>query len=374
MIGKISIQGGIHTSFIDANGVLQKGTDLLNVITQAESQPLATGFLVEVNSPGGYVDVGNDIYDFLLSLKKQGKTVDTKQVGLVGSIATKIFLAGTKRIVDDRYKFWIHNPYQEDFSGDADAFRAQADSLDQTEKEIRKAYAEFNTVGDTGIDALMKRETGLTADECIVLKFGTEKVQSTVLNTIKENMSTKKEDNSLRDGLLALLGIKSDVKKGVAPKAAIPVNEAKKSLKVDIADNGGSFWVEADVMAVGVPAFMYDAEGNVTAEAVEPGTYPSAKYGNVVIEEGKVASFDEEVEEEEVVTEEEVDKKVEAAVAKIKAELKAENEAAILAMKKDVKLGVAPKKAFIAGGEAKVYTVRTIAQVQNERSEKNKAK
>jgi ATP-dependent protease ClpP protease subunit len=380
VIGKISIHGHIGPSYVDEQGVFHKGVVLLDIIDQVMSQSLATSFDVEVNSPGGFVDIGDDIYNYLVDVDKT-RPVTTIQKGLVGSIATKIFLSGSKRLVDDRFEFWIHNPFKEKVTGDADQLRAEADSTEKTEKDIRKFYGTFSPMGDVAIDALMKQETGLTADQCIKYGFATGKVQAPVFNIIKlKNMSTpKKEDNSLRDGLLALLGIKPEQKKkGVAPKAAVPQSE-NKNVVINLADGAGQFWIQADVVAEGVAAFMLDESGQPTAEPLADGDYKDDKGQMITVTAGKIAKVMpgeevEEEEEEEVVTDAKVEEKVNAAVAKIKAELKAENDAAILAMKKDVKLGVAPKKAVIQAPKGEAYTVRTIAQVQKERAEKNKAK
>jgi ATP-dependent Clp protease protease subunit len=380
VIGKISIKGHIGPSYVDEQGVFHKGVVLLDIIDQVMSQPTSTSFEVEVDSPGGFVDIGNDMYNYLVDVNKT-RPVTTIQKGLVGSIATKIFLSGSKRLVDDRFEFWIHNPFKEKVTGDADQLRAEADSTERTEKDIRKFYGTFSPMGDVAIDALMKQETGLTADQCIKYGFATGKVQAPVFNIIKQtNMSTapKKDDKSLKDQILALLGVevKDTKKKGVAPKAAIPVND-KQNLMVNLAEDSGKFWVDANELAVGVAAFMVDDAGEPTAEPVADGVYPAENGQMVTITGGKVSELtpaEEEEEEEEVVTEEAIKEAVNAAVAKVKAELEEKYKSDIMAIKKDVKLGVAPKKAVITGGEAKVYTVRTIAQVQNERSEKNKAK
>jgi len=378
VIGKISIHGHIGPSYVDETGKFHKGVELIDVIEQAESFPDATSFEVSINSPGGYVDIGNSIYDYLKDLNKK-RPVTTVQNGLIGSIATKLFLAGSTRILDDRYKFWIHNPFQEKVTGDADQLRAHAEELDEVEKDLRKFYAEFNTIGDVGIDGLMKIETGLTADQCMKFKFGTAKKKVAAFNTIKTNMSTapKKDDKSLKDQILALLGVdvKDTKKKGVAPKGAIPVND-KQNVMVKLAGDSGQFWIEADVLAVGVAAFMVDEAGEPTAEPVADGVYPAENGQMITIAGGKVSELteEEEMEEEEVVTEEAIKEVVNAAVAKVKAELEEKYKADIQAIKKDVKLGVAPKKAVFQAPKDEEFKVRTIAQVRKENAEKNKKK
>ena len=91
MTGNIYINGSIGT-FYDENGnVLDQGVNLLDVILQVKNQPKAEAFKVYIDSPGGYVDVGFEIYDYLKSLNKPITTIGQ---GLVASIATVIFMAG----------------------------------------------------------------------------------------------------------------------------------------------------------------------------------------------------------------------------------------------------------------------------------------
>lgn len=66
MIAQINIHGQIGPSYVDEKGLFHKGVVLLDVIEQAESQPEATEFEVSINSPGGYVDIGDAIYNLSL--------------------------------------------------------------------------------------------------------------------------------------------------------------------------------------------------------------------------------------------------------------------------------------------------------------------
>ena len=87
MTGNIYISGQIGT--FDGT----PGTELIDIVSQVKSQPKATAFNVHINSEGGLVDVGFDIYNYLKSL---GKPITTIGSGIVASIATVIFMAGTK--------------------------------------------------------------------------------------------------------------------------------------------------------------------------------------------------------------------------------------------------------------------------------------
>ena len=385
MIGKINIFGHIGDSFVDQSGILHKGTNLLNVIEQVETYPQATQFEVSINSPGGYVDVGDDIYNYLLSLKKQGKQIVTIQTGLIGSIATKLFLAGDRRIVDDRYKFWIHNPFQENVSGDADALQTAANAVAETEKSLRKFYAEFTSITDEGLDGLMKIETGLTADQCIKFKFGTEKKSVPAFNivktTIKNKMADKKEEKSLKEQLLAMLGVEKA--KGVQPKKAeIPGGAEAKSLVVYLADGAGSFWVEAELVTEGAPAFLLDEAGEPTTEPLADGDYVLEDGMKLTVAGGLVTAAlpsEEEVEEEEALTAEKVAEMINAALAKAQegslaeiANIKKESEDKIMALKSTLKLGVPPTKAVLNGSGQKLEYKSITERQAEQRAERKK--
>ena len=386
VIGKINIFGHIGDSFVDEAGILHKGTNLLNVIEQVESFPQATQFEVSINSPGGYVDVGDSIYDYLLSLKKQGKQLTTIQVGLIGSIATKLFLAGDRRIADDRYKFWIHNPFQENVSGDADALMTAANAVAETEKSLRKFYAEFTSITDEGLDALMKNETGLTADQCIKFKFATEKKLTPAFNAIKTTIkkvmaNTKQQDEkSFMEHVKAFFN--TEKPKGQQPKKAeIPGGGEKQNLVVTLAEGAGSFWVEGEALAEGSPAFLLDEAGQPTTEPLADGDYALEDGTKVTVEGGLVTavmSGEEEEEQPEALTAEQVSEMIAAALAKAQegslaevAKIKEEHKKEILALKSTLKLGVQPTKAVLNNGAQKLE-YKSIAQRMAEKAEERK--
>ena len=82
VIGRIEgILGQIGPSTVDQNGRLRKGIVLLDLISQIASLPEGvTEIEIPIASPGGYVDIGDDMYNYLLSLKKQGKKITTIQI------------------------------------------------------------------------------------------------------------------------------------------------------------------------------------------------------------------------------------------------------------------------------------------------------
>jgi ATP-dependent protease ClpP protease subunit len=97
-------------SVININGEIgvYAQTSLLSVVEQMKKTPDITSVKVIINSEGGEVETGFQIYDYLKSLNIPVTTVAD---GMCCSIATVIFMAGSKRIVKDSSVFMIHLPW-----------------------------------------------------------------------------------------------------------------------------------------------------------------------------------------------------------------------------------------------------------------------
>jgi ATP-dependent Clp protease protease subunit len=230
--GHIYIHGNIGT-YTNEKGVEVKGVELLDVISQVKSQPKATSFLVHIGSPGGLVDTGDQIYDYLMSVKASGVNVDTisdsyidtetgEAKAGIGSIATKPFLAGTTRSIIEGHEFFIHNPWTQ-ITGDTVKVKAELKGLEQTETALRAFYQSHTKVTDVGLKALMDNETAMPADMAVSLGFATRKVATQKIKALAQlnnnkNMAETKTFaqmvGELTDSIKALLPN--------APKAALP--------------------------------------------------------------------------------------------------------------------------------------------------------
>lgn len=163
MTGNIYISGQIGTF----DGVT--GVSLIDVIAQVKKQPKATAYNVHINSEGGLVDVGFDIYHYLKSL---GKPVTTIGSGIVASIATVIFMAGTKRQIRENTPFMIHLPWGGSM-GTADELVQFAAQLRAIEKKMVGFYTKALNIEEQAIMPLLKNETWLTGKQLNTLGFTT---------------------------------------------------------------------------------------------------------------------------------------------------------------------------------------------------------
>lgn len=108
---------------------------------KADTSPILK---VQINSPGGFVDVGIAMYNYLRGL---GRPVHTIAVGECSSIATVVFMAGAKRFAG--CDLMIHNPFVDPFGQPLESrdLLEAAEYLDGLKNEIVKIY-----VGACGID------------------------------------------------------------------------------------------------------------------------------------------------------------------------------------------------------------------------------
>lgn len=184
---------------INIKGEIGQDVHLVDVIAQAEQQKEATSFDVYINSVGGIVDVGFDMYYYLKSLGKPVKTIGQE---LVASIATVIFMAGDSRELDLGTEFMIHMP-----SGGVNGTSKEIDDyntmLKKYDKKVIDFYQETTGLSETAIRPLLDYETWLSPNLAKDLNFTTTKADNipilakATFNFNTENMSTlTKEDKS----------------------------------------------------------------------------------------------------------------------------------------------------------------------------------
>jgi ATP-dependent Clp protease protease subunit len=115
---------------------------------------------VWINSPGGNVTDGYDIYAAILKTKT---AVDTICTGVAASIAGVIFQAGRKRIMMDYSFLMYHNPYNDDGSTDKglEAIRESiatmiASRTGKSEEIIKRIMNKTTYISATGIEGALE--------------------------------------------------------------------------------------------------------------------------------------------------------------------------------------------------------------------------
>lgn len=248
MVGQIKIFGPIGK--YEENGKLE-GVSLLDVISQVKALSPDTQVIeVHIASPGGYVDEGDNIFNYLESLKKT-HVVNTIQDGNIASIATKLFLVGQVRTADQKFDFMIHNPWVDPGPGDANHQADVLEGLLAEEEKLRKFYSKALNITEEGLKPLMDQETTLTASQLISLGF------ATTLKSAKPVMAMKKE------GSKSLLQMAQALLKSVK-------GEGVKALDVNLADGS--------VLSVDAPNedSLVGANATKDGQPAPDGDYPTA--------------------------------------------------------------------------------------------------
>lgn len=130
--------------------------------------------IVEINSPGGEVFAGLGMFNMIRSFASQsGKSVTTRVTGIAASIASVIVLAGDKREMPKNAFAMIHAPWSF-AAGTADELREQADVLDKIKSSLRSVYVDRMGASEADVDAMLAKDTWLTADECLEMGFATQ--------------------------------------------------------------------------------------------------------------------------------------------------------------------------------------------------------
>ncbi|UAB85687.1 ATP-dependent Clp protease proteolytic subunit [Zunongwangia sp. SCSIO 43204] len=174
MKGIIKIRGVIG-KIPDENGeIITPNTTFLNVSEQAEAQKQATEFDMIINSPGGYMEDGDEMFDYLDGIQKNGKPFTTIAEEECASMATKLFLLGERRIIKTGTIFMIHNPGGAPEHGDADYIEAYYKGLRSLETNLINFYHERTGTSKEALKTLMKNETELTPEQAVAFGFATE--------------------------------------------------------------------------------------------------------------------------------------------------------------------------------------------------------
>ena len=142
-----------------------------------------------INSPGGVVTDGYNIYSAILKSKTP---VDTYCIGAAASIAGVIFEAGRKRYMTDFAWLMFHDP----FGGENDKM------LKVMRDSIIKMIEQRSGMTESEVSLMMKRTTFISADEALTLKLCDQVDQSQNENTkylrkITDSVQFYKECNKI---------------------------------------------------------------------------------------------------------------------------------------------------------------------------------
>lgn len=123
--------------------------------------PTDRNISLRINSPGGSVFDGFAIYNLIAERREK---VVTNVIGLAGSMASIVMLAGKRVIAAENATIMIHNPMAMAW-GESDEMRKMADLLDKLRGTLVNTYANKTGKKDEEIIEAMNATTWFTAKE-----------------------------------------------------------------------------------------------------------------------------------------------------------------------------------------------------------------
>lgn len=140
---------------------LMRGFHLLEL---ASSEPIT----IVINSPGGDVYSGLALYDMFRTSKCE---IITKGYGLIASMASILFLAGTTRILSPNARYMVHS-IQSWVAGSSADVKIEAEEIKKLEDYLKKIYSKH-----TNKKALfwrkLDRNKYFNAEECLNMGVAT---------------------------------------------------------------------------------------------------------------------------------------------------------------------------------------------------------
>ena len=137
---------------------------VIDLINQAKNNE---DLEVEINSGGGSVFAGSEIYT---ALKSYGGKVITKVVGLAASAASVITMAGDVILISPTGQIMIHNA-SGGFGGDYRDMEKGAEILKNVNATISNAYRLKTGLSNEELLEMMNKETWLTPQQALEKKF-----------------------------------------------------------------------------------------------------------------------------------------------------------------------------------------------------------
>lgn len=182
-----------------------------------------------LNSPGGIVTEGLEVYNLL---RASGRNITTVLTGMAASMGSIIFLAGDRRIAMTGSLYMVHKPSSLVW-GDADEMRKEIEVLDKMQDSAEAIYRErtgienFNEYmnNETWFDVKEMKELGITNSEDNV----TFELETNIKeNTDSVNLESEEEMAKIDD-------LKAEKEKLEAQKAELNEKLEEARLEAEVA-------------------------------------------------------------------------------------------------------------------------------------------
>ena len=316
-VAKLNIEGyigGADLMSLFGGGETFNLSALKKFLDSLESD--VTDIHVAINSGGGSVVEGWAIYD---KLKTSGKKITTIGEGMVGSIATIIFMAGDVRKLHENSRFFIHNPYWQPDSPtpmEADDLITLGESLQAEQKKILDFYSKQTGTGIEQLEPLMQKATDLTSTQAVEMGFANEIITTSVNYKPYKLVAFVATENKPKQIKMSKNEQSVSWIKRSFTKLAAMINGVTLNMEMPVKDASGNevlLYVESETEDLtGKSAYLLDADGNETP--APDGDYTDANNRIIKIAGGLVTEV---VEAEAKKHDDEEETKMEDLIAKI---------------------------------------------------------
>lgn len=168
---KINLKGPL-VSNNDYEAYQYWGLEAVSAKSIAESLPEDNSdVVIEVNSNGGLVTVGSEIYT---TLAKYPGNVTVEVVGMAASAASVAIMGADKVLMSPTAQIMIHKASFNYVSGNSDDLDKASNALKSSDKSIVNAYARKTNLSENELLELMTNETFMDATTAIEKGFADE--------------------------------------------------------------------------------------------------------------------------------------------------------------------------------------------------------
>jgi ATP-dependent Clp protease protease subunit len=148
------------------------GLEAVSARSIAEALPEDNSDIVlEVNSTGGLVTVGSEIYT---TLRNYAGKVTAEITGMAASAASVAVMGADKVIISPTAQMMIHKALFSYVSGNSDDLYKASNALKASDRAIVNAYVAKTGMSEDDIMALMKAETYMSAQDAVDKGFADE--------------------------------------------------------------------------------------------------------------------------------------------------------------------------------------------------------
>ena len=148
------------------------GLEAVSAKSIAEALPEdGSDVVLEVNSNGGLVTVGSDIYT---TLKNYSGHITAEVTGMAASAASVAIMGADKVVISPTAQIMIHKALFGWVSGNSDDLDKASNALKASDKAIINAYVAKTGMAEDDIMELMKAETYMSSQEAVDKGFADE--------------------------------------------------------------------------------------------------------------------------------------------------------------------------------------------------------